>query len=45
MFKALHVGEDLERGIPPPDLLSKQITFVPGVIMDNPPLGLCEHNI
>ena len=36
------MGEDLERGTPPPDLSSKQITFLPGVIMDNPPLGLCQ---
>ena len=42
MFKALLMGEELERGTPPPDLSSKQITFLPGVIMDNPPLGLSQ---
>ena len=49
MFKALLDGEDLDRGTPPPDLSSKQITFLPGVIMDNPPLGLrqisCKYSI
>jgi len=39
IVKALLDGEDLDRGTPPPDLSSKQITFLPGVIMDNPPLG------
>jgi len=37
--KALLKGEELESGIPPPDLLSKQTSFVPGVIMDNHPFG------
>ena len=33
-------GESLERGEPAPNLINDQLSFVPGVIMDNPPPGL-----
>jgi len=40
LFKAMLSGESLERGEPAPNLINDQLSFVPGVIMDNPPPGL-----
>merc|ERR1711970_598333 len=39
LVQAMVAEEDLERGPPPPNLGSQEITFVPGVVMDNPPPG------
>lgn len=36
---ALKVGEELPAGTPPDDLLGAQISFVPGVVYDQPPAG------
>ena len=33
-------GVELERGPPAPNLFDDQLSFVPGVVMDNPPPGL-----
>ena len=33
-------GLQLERGTPAPNLYDDQLSFVPGVVMDNPPPGL-----
>merc|ERR1719244_1085070 len=40
LLKAMISGEDLARGEPAPNLINYQLSFVPGVIMDNPPPGL-----
>ena len=47
MVQAMLAGEALERGTPPPNLFDDQLTFVPGVVMDNPAaghqMGDCVH--
>jgi len=39
LVQAMLAGEDLPKGPPPPDLSDQEISFVPGVVMDNPPAG------
>lgn len=39
LVQAMVNGEFLERGPPPPNLTDQEISFVPGVVMDNPPPG------
>ena len=47
MVGAMLAGESLERGTPPPNLFDDQLSFVPGVVMDNPAaghqMGDCVH--
>merc|ERR1719500_867173 len=47
LVEAMLAGETLERGTPPPNLFDDQLTFVPGVVMDNPAsghqMGDCVH--
>ena len=38
-------GYGLERGEPAPNLINDQLSFVPGVVMDNPPLGEFFQNL
>lgn len=39
LVQAMIKGEDVPKGPPPPDLSDQEISFVPGVLMDNPPAG------
>jgi neutral ceramidase len=39
LVQAMLKGEDVPKGPPPPDLSDQEISFVPGVVMDNPPPG------
>lgn len=39
LTQAMLQGNQLQRGPPPPNLYDDQLSFVPGVVMDNPPLG------
>lgn len=39
LVQAMLKGEDLPKGPPPPNLSDQEISFVPGVVMDNPPPG------
>jgi len=39
LVQAMVSGEDLEKGPIPPNLGGEEITFVPGVVFDNPPPG------
>merc|ERR1711970_1051580 len=39
LVQAMVAEEDLERGPPPPNLGSQEITFVPGVLLDSPAPG------
>ncbi len=44
LLQAMLQGNQLQRGPPPPNLYDDQLSFVPGVVMDNPPLGQCQMN-
>merc|ERR1711970_1697709 len=39
LVQAMIQGEKMPAGPPPPDLSDQEISFVPGVVMDNPPPG------
>merc|ERR1719483_693135 len=39
LVQAMIKGEDVPKGPPPSDLSDQEISFVPGVVMDNPPAG------
>eukprot|EP00091_Calanus_sinicus_P009610 TRINITY_DN2241_c0_g1_i5.p1 TRINITY_DN2241_c0_g1~~TRINITY_DN2241_c0_g1_i5.p1 ORF type:complete len:304 (-),score=88.32 TRINITY_DN2241_c0_g1_i5:128-1039(-) len=39
LVQAMLKGEDLPKGPPPPNLSDQEISFVPGVVMDNHPAG------
>ena len=41
-MQAMIQGDQLQRGPPPPNLFDDQLSFVPGVVMDNPPPGQCS---
>jgi len=40
LMESMLSGVELERGPPAPNLFDDQLSFVPGVVMDNPPPGL-----